>query len=349
MKYLASFLPEEMEEIALALGEKKFRGKQLFEWVQRGEPIGTMGNLPAAFRSALEKEYVSDGVLIEQVAKSDRDGTEKFLFRLRDGNLIEGVLMRYSYGNTLCVSSQVGCRMGCAFCASTIGGLVRNLESGEMLGQVIAVNRYLGATPKERQIGNVVIMGSGEPLDNYENVIKFIRLAGQKSGLLISARNISLSTCGIVPKIYALAEEGLPLTLCISLHGPTDEVRARLMRVAQAYKIGEILDAVRYYIKQTGRRVIFEYALVGGVNDSEACAQALARLLRGMQCHVNVIPLNPVAECGLEASGEPAAKAFIDKLLSERISVTRRRRMGADIDGACGQLRRRVLSQTGEG
>ncbi|MGI6168338.1 MAG: 23S rRNA (adenine(2503)-C(2))-methyltransferase RlmN [Christensenellales bacterium] len=349
MKLLTSYLPAELEEIALSLGEKRFRGKQLFQWVQRGEPISSMGNLPEAFRGRLEKDYVSDGVLIRQVAGSAEDGTEKYLFELADGNLIEGVSMRYSYGNTLCISSQVGCRMCCAFCASTIGGLVRNLESGEMMGQVIAVNRHLGGTLKQRAVGNVVIMGSGEPLDNYENVVKFLHLAAHREGLNISPRNISLSTCGIVPGIYDLAQESLPITLCISLHGPTDEIRRKLMGIANAYKIDEILDAVRYYIKQTGRRVIFEYALIDGINDSEDCAAGLARLLRGLQCHVNVIPLNPVAECGFAASSEAVTAAFLSRLEHERISATRRRRMGADVDGACGQLRRRVLSEIGEG
>jgi 23S rRNA (adenine2503-C2)-methyltransferase len=275
--------------------------------------------------------------------RSKLDDTEKLIYRLSDGNLIEGVLMRYRHGDTLCVSTQVGCRMGCAFCASTLGGLVRNLTPGEMLGQIIAVNRMLG--PEGRRVHNVVLMGSGEPLDNYENVVKFLRLATDGRGLNLSARGISLSTCGLVPEIRRLAEEGIPVTLSVSLHAPDDETRKKLMPVANAYAIGDILAACRYYIEKTGRRVIFEYALAGGVNCETRHADRLAQILRGMQCHVNLIPLNHVAESALLPPPDGATEAFLARLTQRHISATRRREMGDDIEGACGQLRRRVMEE----
>jgi len=276
------------------------------------------------------------------------DGTEKYLFLLEDGNIVEGVLMRYKHGNTVCISTQVGCRMGCSFCASTLNGLVRNLRPGEMLAMVAAVSR--GASERSEQkegrgVTNVVLMGSGEPLDNYDNVLAFLRLLNAKEGLNISFRNISLSTCGIVPRMYDLAESGVAVTLSVSLHAPDDELRKKLMPVANRYTVSEVVAAARNYVQVTGRRAIFEYALVCGVNDGLDCAKKLAALLHGFQCHVNLIPLNEVKERGMEGTAREDARRFMEALLSMGISATVRREMGADIDGACGQLRRRYLGQ----
>jgi 23S rRNA (adenine2503-C2)-methyltransferase len=281
-------------------------------------------------------------VEISKSIRSTVDDTEKLLYRLPDGNLIEGVVMRYHHGDTLCVSTQVGCRMGCAFCASTLSGLIRSLSPGEMLGQIVAVDRLL--RPEERRVHNVVLMGSGEPLDNYENVVKFLRLATDERGLNLSARGISLSTCGLVPAMKRFSDEGIPVTLSVSLHAPDDETRKKLMPVANAFTIDEILDACRYYIEKTGRRVIFEFALAGGVNCELHHADLLARKLRGLQCHVNLIPLNHVAESALQPPPAGATEAFLNRLTERHISATRRREMGDDIEGACGQLRRRVLA-----
>jgi 23S rRNA (adenine2503-C2)-methyltransferase len=255
---------------------------------------------------------------------------------------VEGVLMRYKYGISLCISTQVGCRMGCRFCASTLEGRVRDLTAGEMLGEILSANRMLEA--EKNRVSHVVLMGSGEPLDNYDAVIRFLRLMKEEDGIQLSLRNISLSTCGIVPKMYELAEEGLPVTLCVSLHAPTDEIRRKTMPIAYSWSIGEILDACRNYIRKTGRRVIFEYALSDGLNAEEAHAEQLARLLRGMQCHVNLIPLNAVKERELKGIDEEKVRRFLKVLQDNGISATRRREMGDDIEGACGQLRRKVIS-----
>ena len=251
--------------------------------------------------------------------------------------------MRYHHGDTLCVSTQVGCRMGCAFCASTLDGRVRNLTAGEILGQVVAANGHIRKQDPERRIHNIVLMGSGEPLDNYDNVVKFLRLVNDPRGLNISLRNVSLSTCGLVRKMYDFAAEGLPVTLSLSLHAPNDEIRRRIMPVANAYPISEVLDACRYYVEKTGRRVIFEYALIKNVNCETKHAEELARRLRGLQCHVNLIPLNDVKERNLEAPSKQDVAAFLKRLELKNISATVRREMGADIDGACGQLRRKAL------
>ncbi len=330
------------EELSEYLKEKNivgFRAKQLYEWLQRGAEFDEMSNLSKNLREVLKQTAVSNPIHIRDIFVSKVDGTEKYLYELPDGNLIEGVLMRYHHGNTLCLSTQIGCRMGCAFCASTLEGCVRNLTAGEMLGQIIAVNRRL----ENGRVGNVVLMGSGEPLDNYDNVIKFLRLISDERGLNMSLRGVSLSTCGLVPNIFRLSEEGLPVTLSISLHAPNDEIRKKLMPVANAYKIEEVLDACRAYIARTGRRVIFEYALVSGVNCALTHADELAHRLRGMQCHVNLIPLNEVKERGLKAPTAFEVESFMRRLEERHISVTRRREMGDDIQGACGQLRRHAL------
>jgi len=341
MTELLSLTPEELQAFVKAQGLPAFRAKQLHEWLIRGEDFPAMTNLPEALRDSLAKAAIAQPVAIEKSVRSKIDDTEKLLYRLQDGNLIEGVLMRYHHGDTLCVSTQVGCRMGCAFCASALGGLVRSLAPGEMLGQIVQVDKML--RPEGRRVHNVVLMGSGEPLDNYENVVKFLRLATDERGLNLSARGISLSTCGLVPAMRRFADEGIPVTLSVSLHAPDDEIRKKLMPVANAYLIDEILDACRYYIEKTGRRVIFEYALAGGVNCEKRHADLLAGKLRGMQCHVNLIPLNHVEESALQPPPEGATEAFLNRLTEKHISATRRREMGDDIEGACGQLRRRVL------
>lgn len=327
------------------LGESKFRAKQISEWLARGAEIDEMTNLSAALRARLNEIAVANPIRIHRSFKSKIDDTEKFLYALTDGNLIEGVVMRYHYGDTLCVSTQVGCRMGCAFCASTIEGRVRDLTAGEILGQVVAANNHIRKEDPERRIHNIVLMGSGEPFDNYDNVVKFLHLVNDPKGLNISLRNISLSTCGLVPKMRAFADEGLPVTLSISLHAPNDGIRQKIMPVAHAYAIEDVLSACRNYVEKTGRRVVFEYALIKNVNCDVKCAEELARRLRGLQCHVNLIPLNAVKERNLEAPTKQDVQAFLKRLELKNISATVRREMGADIDGACGQLRRKALTE----
>ena len=325
------------------LKQSRFRAGQIAGWLMRGAEIGEMTNLSAALRGRLDEVAVANPVRIMDSFKSKQDETEKFLYALNDGNLIEGVLMRYHHGDTLCVSTQVGCRMGCAFCASTLEGKVRNLTPGEILGQVVTANRHIQASNPGRRVHNIVLMGSGEPLDNYDNVVKFLRLVNDPKGLNISLRNISLSTCGLVRRMYDFAKEGLPVTLSLSLHAPNDEIRRQIMPVANAYSYEEVLTACKYYIEQTGRRVIFEYALIKNLNSDVRHAEELARRLRGMRCHVNLIPLNDVKERKLEAPDRRTVDAFLKRLELKHISATVRREMGADIEGACGQLRRKVL------
>lgn len=327
-------------------GWPAFRGKQIFEWIHRGADFDGMTNLPAAMRETLKTTAVAQPVSVQMSRKSVLDDTEKMLYALRDGNCVEGVLMHYRFGVSLCISTQVGCRMGCRFCASTLEGRVRDLTAGEMLGEVLAANRLL--EPSEEKVSHIVLMGSGEPLDNYGHVTRFLRLLREEGGIRISLRNVSLSTCGIVPKMYELADEDLPVTLCVSLHAPNDEIRRKTMPVADRWSIAEILDACRNYIRKTGRRVIFEYALTDGVNASEEQAAELADRLRGMQCHVNLIPLNAVPERNMRGVSEETVRRFMRVLEERHISVTRRREMGDDIEGACGQLRRKTIKMTGE-
>ena len=343
---------DELSAWAREQGLPAFRGKQIFQWIHRGRDFAEMSNLPAELRKKLTDTAVAQPVRIRLRRVSRLDGTVKFLFGLPDGNCVEGVLMKYHYGYSLCVSTQVGCRMGCRFCASTLDGCVRNLTAGEMLGEVLAAGRYLqeqgkssGTDAEAQRISHVVLMGSGEPLDNYDQVMKFLRLLREPEGIRLSLRNVSLSTCGLVPEMRRLAEEDLPVTLCVSLHAPNDEIRRRTMPIANRYTIDEVLEACRYYVKRTGRRVIFEYALSEGVNASEADARELAGRLRGLQCHVNLIPLNTVRERELKGVREERVRRFLETLEKEHISCTRRREMGDDIEGACGQLRRSVLKQ----
>ena len=335
---------EEITELILNCGQPKYRAQQLYQGLQAGKKIEEI-NIPKDLINYFKDNGFSvGGVEIYEKFISKLDGTIKYLYKLEDGNIIEGVLMKYKYGNTLCVSTQVGCRMGCAFCASTIGGLVRNLSAGEILGQVIAANRD-NLDDETRGVTNIVLMGSGEPLDNYDNVLKFLKLVTSKEGLNISMRNISLSTCGIVPKIYELAKEKLGITLSLSLHAPDDELRKTIMPISKAYKLKDTIDAMRQYVKATGRRVVFEYALISGVNDTKECAMKLSKLTKGMQCHINLIPLNSVDESGLNGSDQSRVKTFKSILEDLGVSVTVRREMGADISGACGQLRRSYLKK----
>lgn len=340
MTELLSLNPAELKDWCVSQGLPAFRAKQLFAWLHKGATFDEMTNLSKDLREKLKAIAVDQPVEILMKRESKLDETVKFLFGLRDGNCVEGVLMKYHHGRTLCISTQVGCRMGCTFCASTLDGCVRSLTPGEMLGEITAANRYLDG---EDRVHNIVLMGSGEPLDNYDNVIKFLRLLNREDGLHMSLRGVSLSTCGLVPRICDLANEGLPVTLCISLHAPNDEIRRRTMPIANKYAMDDILAACRNYIDKTGRRVIFEYALVSGVNCSRESAHELAARLRGMQCHVNLIPLNDVPERDLRAPYEGEMRAFEDELKHLHISVSRRREMGDDIEGACGQLRRAYI------
>ena len=340
----------ETEALVLSLGEKKFRAKQLFEGLTQGKKISEISSLSKPFKEKLLEEYEDQPIKIKERFFS-ADGTEKYLFELSDGNLIEGVLMKYKYGYTQCISTQVGCRMGCAFCASTLGGLVRNLTAGEILSQILVVNalhkddeEVKGRGKEARAVTNLVLMGSGEPLDNYDETVAFLRRVTAEEGLRISARNISLSTCGIVPKMYELAGEGIPLNLTVSLHATDDEDRARVMPVAKAYKISEILKACAYYFDKTGRRYYFEYTLIDGENCDEQHAEALVKLLKGKPCHVNLIRLNEVKERSLKAASDKAAYKFMGMLEKGGLSATVRRQIGVAIGGACGQLRANYLN-----
>ena len=338
---LSGFDTEGLKKVLADCGQPPYRAKQLREWVNRAVSFDKMSNLPKPLIATLSEKYSVTGVEIIKKLIS-RDGTVKYLFALGDGNVVEGVLMRYKYGNTLCISTQVGCRMGCAFCASGIDGLIRNLTAGEILGEVLEVNRDEGGTPEKRAVTNVVLMGSGESLDNYDNVTSFLRLLNDKEGLNISERNVSLSTCGITDNIKRLADDGFSVTLTISLHAADDETRKRIMPTANKYKIADIVSAAKYYFEKTGRRYIFEYSLIKGVNDGKDNMLALAKLLKGLPCHVNLIRLNYVKEKGLKGSDN--AEEMKKILENEGISATVRRTMGSDIDGACGQLRRRFLN-----
>lgn len=332
-----------LEDYITSLGEPRFRAKQIFSWLHEKlvTDYGEMTNLPKALREKLAGELPICLPQVEVVQESRMDGTRKYLFSLDDGHRIESVLMRYEYGNSVCISSQVGCAMGCAFCASAMGGQIRNLTAGEMLGQVYGIQREMAG----ERVSHIVVMGTGEPLLNLENLIAFIRLISDENGLHISKRNITVSTCGIVPGIERLAEEGLPITLALSLHAPTQEQRERIMPVAKKYGLSEVLAACRHYFEQTGRRVTFEYAMMRDVNDGDEDARALARLLAGMQAHINLIPLNEVAEYGMAASSRERIKHFAELLTKAKINVTVRRSLGADIDGACGQLRNQCGSE----
>ena len=341
---------EEVKALLAQMGEPGFRAKQVHSWLARGARPAEMTNIPLSLREKLEELPFGGAEIIDE-RRSKKDDTVKFLYKLDDGNIVEGVLMSYSYGNTLCISSQVGCRMGCAFCASTLNGKVRDLTAAEMLSEVTSVERRIPkAADKKRTVTNIVMMGCGEPLDNYDNTIQFLKRATAADGLGISPRNISVSTCGIVPRIYSFTEDAPHITLCISLHAPNDELRRKTMPIANAYSLSELIPAAKHYANATGRRVIFEYALIEGVNSSDDDARELAKLLRGINCHVNLIPLNSVKERSLNGVTRSRAAQFAALLEKLHISATVRRELGTDIDGACGQLRNKhIRSQKEEG
>ena len=334
-------LQKEMEQ----LGEKKFRAKQLYSWMHEKlvDDFDQMTNLPKGLLTRLKENYTLTRLVPLEVQVSKQDGTAKFLFQLPDGNVIESVLMRYHHGNSVCISSQVGCRMGCRFCASTLGGLTRGLTPSEMLEQIYQIQKW----SKER-VHNVVVMGTGEPLDNYETLLRFIELLSTEGGLHISQRNITVSTCGIVPKIKELAKENLQITLALSLHAPTQEKRKSLMPIASRYELSEVIEACCYYFNKTKRRITFEYSLVGGINDTREDAKELIRLLKPLNCHVNLIPVNPIKERDYVESKHQTVINFKNYLEKSGIHVTIRRELGRDIDGACGQRRKSYMDREKE-
>lgn len=338
MTDLRSLSLEELTELILKLNEKKFRAGQIYDWVHKKlvQSYDEMNNIPKSLKEKLEKEVSFQPMKEVERYVSKLDGTTKFLFELHDGNIIETVLMKYHHGNSVCISSQVGCRMGCRFCASTLGGLTRHLSVSELLNQIYHIQKTTG-----ERVSNVVVMGTGEPFDNYDNIVKFIHMLTNEKGLNISQRNITVSTCGLVPKIYDLAKEKLAITLAISLHAPNDEMRRELMPIANKYSIDEIMEACDYYIKETGRRITFEYSLVSGVNDKEEHAKELVRRLSGKLCHVNLIPVNPIEERDYKRSNKESVEHFRSILERNHINATVRREMGSDIQAACGQLRKR--------
>lgn len=344
-KDIRAYTYEQLQSELEILGEKKFRAKQIYEWlhIRFAGSFEEMTNLPKDLREKLDAEYVILPVSMLERQESALDGTNKFLFQLYDGNVVESVLMRYKHGNSVCISSQVGCRMGCRFCASTIGGLARNLSASEMLGQIYQIQKMIG-----ERISNVVVMGTGEPLDNYENFLRFIRLLTDDHGLHIGQRNVTVSTCGIVSRMLELAEENLQITLALSLHGANQEKRRSLMPVADQYELDEVLHACDEYFRKTGRRVTFEYSLVSGVNDTDEDAQELIKILKPRNCHLNLIPVNPIKERSFDRPSRKNALNFKNKLEKRGINVTIRREMGADIDGACGQLRRTFVQTNKE-
>lgn len=338
------FTLEELEEYIKEKGLPKFRAGQIFEWVYKDvQDFEQMTNLPKDMISKLKEALFIGRSEIEVKQVSKEDGTRKYLLKLEDGNAVEAVLMEYSYGRTICISTQVGCRMNCSFCASGIGGLTRHMTSGELLEEVMAVSRDVG-----ERISNIVLMGTGEPFDNYDEIIKFLRTVNNPKGLNIGMRHITISTSGLVPKIIAFADEDLQCTLAISLHAPNNEIRDNLMPVNRKYKIEELIDACRYYINKTNKRVTFEYALIKGVNDSEQNAEQLAKLLRGMLCHVNLIPINEVVEKGFSKSPKASIDRFRSILERNKIEATVRRELGSDINAACGQLRQKYANQQEE-
>jgi len=331
----------EMEALFKEMGQPKFRAKQVYKWLHQGvRSYDEMSNLPKALRDTLKEQHPIYAPEVVRKQESQRDGTIKYLWRLHDGNCVETVLMRYHYGNTVCISTEVGCRMGCAFCASTLGGLVRRLEPHEMLDQVLFTQVDSGLP-----VSHIVLMGIGEPLDNFDNVMRFLELVNSEDGMNISMRHISLSTCGLVPKIDELAKRKLQISLAISLHGPNDGIRDRVMPVNKAYPIDVLLAACRRYYDATSRRIHFEYAMIDGVNDREEHAKELLRRLKGLPAHINLIPLNHVEESPLKPSSRAAVAKFQQILNDGGLTATVRRTLGGDIDASCGQLRRKYTKE----
>ena len=342
MDNILDYTIEDLNNWMVENGESKFRAKQVISWLYKEVwDFSNMRNIPKDLANKLEKNFYMGITKIIEEYKSKIDGTQKLLLMFKDGNIIETVIMKYKHGNSICVSTQVGCRMGCKFCASTLGGKVRDLTSGEIIAQILTAQKAIG-----ERISNVVLMGSGEPLDNYDNVIKFLELVNAEYGLNIGQRHITLSTCGIVPKIYELSNSGTSITLAISLHAFSDEKRREIMPIANKYSIKEILEACRDYIQKTNRRITFEYSLVKGVNDSIEDSKALSKLLKGLLCHVNLIPINEVQENSFKRSSEKTIHDFEEVLKANGVEVTVRREMGKDINAACGQLRRSYIEQS---
>ena len=336
---LKDFEYEELTEFLKDMGEPKFRAEQIFSWLHRGaESYDEMTNLSKSSREKLKNVSYVSTLRIREKYVSKIDGTVKYLFELPDGNCIESVVMRYHHGLTICISSQVGCRMGCRFCASTIGGLYRNLTAGEILNQIIFAQKDIG-----ERISNIVMMGIGEPLDNYDNVVTFLHNVNHEKGLNIGYRHISLSSCGVVPRIYDLAKENLPITLTISLHAPNDEIRDEIMPVNRKWKVQELIEACEEYLKTTGRRISFEYSLIHGVNDSMENADELAKLIKNLHAHINLIPVNNVEERSFKKGTREEIRAFCERLEKRGINATVRRELGSDISASCGQLRKKVL------
>ena len=333
---------DELKDFMVGIGEKPFRAKQIYEWlhVKQVESFDEMTNISKKMIESLKERCELISLKKEEVQISKLDGTRKYLFALSDGNVIESVLMRYKHGNSVCISSQVGCRMGCKFCASTLDGLVRGLKPSEMVDQIYKIGNDIG-----ERISNVVVMGTGEPMDNFDNLLKFIELLTDENGLNISQRNLTVSTCGIVPRIRELADKKLSITLALSLHASNQNKRKALMPVANSYDINEVVDACKYYFEQTGRRITFEYSLVGGVNDSDEDAAELSALVKGINCHINLIPVNPIKERDFVSSNTKVVTAFKNKLEKNGINATVRRSLGEDIDGACGQLRSKHINK----
>lgn len=334
---------QEMKAEMAKIGEKPFRAGQIYQWIHEklaDSPL-EMTNLSKNLRDTLAEHYDCTCLSVVEVLTSQIDGTQKYLFKLADQNVIESVLMRYKHGNSVCISSQVGCKMGCRFCASTIGGWTRNLTAAEMLDQIYRIQKLSG-----ERVSNVVVMGTGEPLDNYDNILKFFQMLTDEHGLNISQRNITVSTCGIVPKMKQLADEQLQITLALSLHASNQAKRCELMPIANKYSLGEVIDACQYYFEKTGRRITFEYSLVGGVNDKKEDADELAALIKPLNCHVNLIPVNPIKERDYVQSQKKVIDNFKNKLEKCGINVTIRREMGRDINGACGQLRKSYMEKS---
>lgn len=340
MLNLLDFDLEDLKRWTGENGESSFRAKQIFDWIYKKSvfDFNNMSNLPLSTKEKLKNSFYLGIPEVVTVNKSSIDGTEKFLFKYVDGNVIETVVMKYKHGNSICVSTQVGCKMGCSFCASTIGGMIRNLTSGEIIGQVLAAQKEV-----QERISNVVLMGSGEPLDNFDNVMKFIRIINSDVSLNIGQRHITLSTCGIVPKIKELASMNLQITLAISLHAPNDNLRKLMMPITNKYSLQQLIDACKYYYRETNRRITFEYALVSEVNDMPNQAYELCNVLKGLPCHVNLIPINEIRENDFKKAKLENIKVFKEILMKNGIETTVRREMGADINAACGQLRRQYI------
>lgn len=339
---LKSMSLEELQIFMGSIGEAKFRAKQIFEWLHKKQAgdFEEMTNISKNLREKLSNEAKISYVKILEKHVSKQDNTTKYLFALENDNIIESVLMRYNYGNAVCISTQVGCRMGCTFCASTLDGVERNLTAGEMLSQIYEIQKDTG-----ERVSSVVLMGSGEPLDNYDNVLKFIRLLNDKDGLNIGQRHITLSTCGLIEKMYNLADEGLQITLAVSLHAPNDEIRNKIMPISKKNNMERLLEACKYYSDTTKRRITFEYAMISGVNDSIDCARELSEKLRNMLCHVNLIPVNDVKERNYKKSSGETVEKFAEFLNSKGIETTVRRKLGSDINAACGQLRKGYIER----